>query len=325
MKKVLARGRVLGNANSEFARMLESDGDIKTFTLKSGKQVEFVKTVILSGEIESKTFVDTSVNGRDQTMLSRESVNDISRTIKLQQFFPAIGREVKGRIEILDGTRRRAACIYNNAKFEILVTKDDIELADARQLAKDIQTAREHSLRELGKRLELTYGTSITKEEIARAEDISSAKVTRAFQAASVPDEMISVFPVINDISIADYQYLLKLSEEANNKKMSVKELMEKVRQKLMTLPDYPTLDKSRILAVLREESKAFTNKPTKTIKTEKLKDFTDRNQFARKKTDSKKRLVIYEFSRVSNEIQLEIDEAIRRILEKTSSTEINK
>ncbi|EEN2149378.1 ParB/RepB/Spo0J family partition protein, partial [Salmonella enterica] len=225
MKKVLARGRVLGNSNSEFARMLEGDGDVKTFTLKSGKQAKFVKTVVLSGEIESKTFVDASVNGRDQAMLSRESVTDISRTIKLQQFFPAIGREVNGRIEILDGTRRRAACIYNNVKFEILVTKDDIDLADARQLAKDIQTAREHSLRELGKRLEVTYGTSMTKEEIALAENISSAKVTRAFQAASVPDEMISVFPIINDISLSDYQFLLKLSEEANHKKTSVKEL----------------------------------------------------------------------------------------------------
>ncbi|EIL09680.1 partitioning protein B, partial [Escherichia coli O103:H25 str. CVM9340] len=28
MKKVLARGRVLGNSNSEFARMLEGDGEI---------------------------------------------------------------------------------------------------------------------------------------------------------------------------------------------------------------------------------------------------------------------------------------------------------
>ncbi|EQB6073648.1 chromosome partitioning protein ParB, partial [Escherichia coli] len=55
MRKVLARGRVLGNSNSEFARMLESDGDVKTFTLKSGKQAKFVKTVVLSGEIESKT------------------------------------------------------------------------------------------------------------------------------------------------------------------------------------------------------------------------------------------------------------------------------
>ncbi|MCK2182226.1 ParB/RepB/Spo0J family partition protein [Hafnia paralvei] len=325
MKKVLARGRVLGNSNSEFARMLEGDGDAKTFTLKSGKQAKFVKTVVLSGEIESKTFVDTSVNGRDQAMLSRESVSDISRTIKLQQFFPAIGREVNGRIEILDGTRRRAACLYNNVKFEILVTKDDIDLTDARQLAKDIQTAREHSLRELGKRLAVTYGSSMTKEEIALAENISSAKVTRAFQAASVPDEMISVFPVINDISLSDYQFLLKLSEEANYKKMPVKELMEKVRQKLMTLPDYPSIDKSKILAVLRAESKELTSRPTKTIETEKLRDFADRNQFARKKTDSKKRLVVYEFSRISNEVQSEIDEAIRRILEKLPSSGDNE
>lgn len=40
----------------------------------------------------------------------------ITRTIKLQQFFPAIGREVDGRIEVLDGTRRRAACIYNKIR-----------------------------------------------------------------------------------------------------------------------------------------------------------------------------------------------------------------
>ena len=317
MKKVLARGRVLGNSNSEFARMLEGDGEIKTFTLKSGKQAKFIKTVVLSGDIESKTFVDASVNGRDQTMLSRESVSDITRTIKLQQFFPAIGREVDGRIEVLDGTRRRAACIYNNVKFEILVTKDSIDIADARQLAKDIQTAREHSLRELGKRIEVTYGVSMTKEEIAQAESISPAKVTRAFQAASVPDEMISVFPVINDISLSDYQFLLKLSEKVTNKKMSVEEFMDRVRQKLMALPDYPTIEKSKILAVFRSEGKLLTDRPVKTVETEKLKEFSDRNQFARKKTDPRKRLVVYEFSRISNEVQLEIDEAIKNILRK--------
>ncbi len=41
------------------------------------------------------------------------------------------------------------------------------------------------------------------------------------------------------------------------------------------------------------------------------------RNQFARKKTDPRKRLVVYEFSRISNEVQLEIDEAIKNILRK--------
>ncbi|WP_000322257.1 ParB family protein, partial [Escherichia coli] len=171
-------------------------------------------------------------------------------------------------------------------KFEILVTKDDIELSDARQLAKDIQTAREHSLRELGKRLEVTYGTSMTKEEIAQAENLSPAKVTRAFQAAAVPDEMVAVFPVINDISLSDYHFLLKLAEEANNKQRSVTELMEKVQHRLKTMPDYPAIDKSKILAVIRAESKSLIVRPTRTVQTEKLREFSDRNQFARKKID---------------------------------------
>ncbi|EDV5330013.1 chromosome partitioning protein ParB, partial [Salmonella enterica subsp. enterica serovar Oranienburg] len=62
---------------------------------------------------------------------------------------------------------------------------------------------------------------------------------------------------------------------------------------------------------------KSLTARPTSTIQTEKLREFSDRNQFARKKTDSKKRLVVYEFSRISAETQSEIDEAIKRILEK--------
>ncbi|MGP4131779.1 ParB N-terminal domain-containing protein [Pantoea tagorei] len=83
-------------------------------------------------DIEAQTYVDAAVNGRDQAFLTPESVSDISRTIKLQQFFPAIGREVNGRIEVLDGSRRRAACLYNGTPFEVLVTKDDLSLSDAR-------------------------------------------------------------------------------------------------------------------------------------------------------------------------------------------------
>lgn len=86
MKKIVSRGRVLGKNSSEFARMLEGSEGTKTFTLKSGRQAKFLLTVVLSGEIESRTFVDPAVNGRDQSLLTPESVSDISRTIKLQQF-----------------------------------------------------------------------------------------------------------------------------------------------------------------------------------------------------------------------------------------------
>lgn len=321
MKNVIARGRVLGNSSSEFARMLEGEGNSRTFILKSGKQAKFVSTIVLAGDIESKTFVDSTVNGRDQSMLTQESVSDISRTIKLQQFFPAIGREINGKIEILDGTRRRAACIYNQAKFEMLVTKDEISIADARQLAIDIQTAREHSLRELGKRFEVMYGNGMTKEQIARAENISPAKVTRAFQAAAVPDGMIAVFPVINDISIADYQLLLQVAEDARSKGLSIDELMESV-QKRMSDTDTTALDKKAILAIIKAEGKSLKPAKVKEVETEKLGEFADRHQYARKKTDPKKRLVVYEFSRMSPTIQAEIDNAIKKIMQKTSANE---
>ncbi|HBA9100668.1 TPA: ParB/RepB/Spo0J family partition protein [Escherichia coli] len=316
MKNIVSRGRVLGRSNSEFARMLEGNEGSKTFTLKSGRQAKFTHTVIMSGEIESRTFVDPAVNGRDQSLLTPESVSDISRTIKLQQFFPAIGREVDGRIEILDGTRRRAACIFNQTKFEILITKDEISLDDARQLAIDIQTAREHTLRELGKRFEIMYDKGMTKEEIARAENISPAKVTRAFQAAAVPDEMIAVFPAVNELSLTDYQALLQIAEDAKTKGVSVSELAEKVSSRIAEY-ESTNVDKTKIMAIYKDESRNLKPTPVKSVETEKLREFSDRRQYARKKTDAKKRLVIYEFARIPPTVQAELDEAIKKIMDK--------
>lgn len=319
MKKIVSRGRILGKGSSEFARMLEGGEGTKTFTLKSGRQATFLLTVVLSGEIESRTFVDPAVNGRDQSLLTPESVSDISRTIKLQQFFPAIGRMVGDCIEVLDGSRRRASCIFNETKLEILVTKDEISLEDARQLAIDIQTAREHTLRELGKRFGVMYGKGMTKEEIARAENISPAKVTRAFQAAAVPDEMIGVFPVARDLSLADYQLLLQIAEDANAKGVPIAELVEPVRERIAETEGAQE-DKAKIMAIFKAESKSLKTAPVKSVAMEKLREFSDRRQYARKKTDPKKRMVIYEFARIPSEVQSEIDEAIKQILEKMSA-----
>lgn len=132
---------------------------------------------------------------------------------------------------MLDGSRRRAACIFSGAKFEILVTEDEISLEDARQLAKDIQTAREHTLREIGQRYQFMYANGMSKDEIARVEDVSPASVSRAFQAASVPAEMVELFPVINELSLADYQLLLKISEDLDSKGVPLSDLLGKFRQ----------------------------------------------------------------------------------------------
>jgi len=320
MKKEMVKlGRQLGN--SSFSKMMSESDSERVFTLKSGAQARFVLTKFLHDDIEAQTFVDAAVNGRDQAFLTRESVSDISRTIRLQQFFPAIGREVDGRTEILDGSRRRAACLYNGTAFEVLVTRDALSLSDARQLAADIQTAREHTLRELGKRLKLMYPADMNQSDIAAAEGLSAAKVTRAFQAAAVPEEIIAVFPSIIELSISDYQILLEVTERARTRGISTEELTGHVRARIESDAHYDRGDptyKAKIISYFRAESaEPKKGSAGKKVVTEKLAEFADKKQFARKKTDSDKRVVTYEFSRLSAACQAELDAAVRSVIER--------
>lgn len=320
MKKEMVKlGRQLGN--SSFSKMMSESDSERVFTLKSGAQARFVLTKFLHDDIEAQTFVDAAVNGRDQAFLTRESVSDISRTIRLQQFFPAIGREVDGRTEILDGSRRRAACLYNGTAFEVLVTRDALSISDARQLAADIQTAREHTLRELGKRLKLMYPADMNQSDIAAAEGLSAAKVTRAFQAAAVPEEIIAVFPSVSELSISDYQILLEVTERARTRGISTEELTGHVRARIESDAHYDRGDptyKAKIISYFRAESaEPKKGSAGKKVVTEKLAEFADKKQFARKKTDSDKRMVTYEFSRLSAACQAELDAAVRSVIER--------
>ena len=325
MTKVMKKmGRTLGNSN--FSKMLSEREGERVFVLKSGKEARFVLTKILHDDIEAQTYIDSSVNGRDQSLLTPESISDIARTITLQQFFPAIGREVDNRIEILDGSRRRAACLFNGMPFEVLVTKDELDISDARQLAVDIQTAKEHTLRELGKRLKVMSDNGMSQTEIAKAEGISPAKITRAFQAAAVPDEMIAVFPSLSDLTIPDYQLLLEIAEQAKSKQVDVLEVVEGVRARIEKDGTYDVLDplnKTKIIGFFKAESNGLkAPRNTKKAVVEKLAEFSDKKQFARKKTDAEKRLITYEFSRIPAKYHLELDAAIKSVMEKLQKDE---
>lgn len=320
MTKVMKKmGRTLGNSN--FSKMLSEREGERVFVLKSGKEARFVLTKILHDDIEAQTYIDSSVNGRDQSLLTPESISDIARTITLQQFFPAIGREVDNRIEIMDGSRRRAACLLNGMPFEVLVTKDELDISDARQLAMDIQTAKEHTLRELGKRLQLMYDNGMSQSDIAKAEGISAAKVSRAFQAAAVPDEMIAVFPSLSDLAIPDYQLLLEIAEQAKSKQVDVLEVVDGVRAKIEKDGTYDAqdpLNKTKIIGFFKAESKGLkASRDIKKAVVEKLAEFSDKKQFARKKTDAEKRLITYEFSRIPAKYHQELDAAIKSVMDK--------
>ncbi|PHM51872.1 ParB family protein [Xenorhabdus hominickii] len=305
-------------AGKSFVSSVETS---QRFTLASGHKVMFHIETIPAEQIATRTYVDQTINGRDQNALSPESLEDITRTLPLQQFFPLIGREVNGRIEILDGSRRRAAALICNVGLRVMFTRSEISPEDARQLAADIQTAKEHNIREVGIRLLALRESGMSQKEIAESTRISPTKVTRAIQAASVPDELLSVFPIQSELTYPDYKKLFTVAEIAGKKDSSLKELVADVAKEVEALHSeqklIPEDFKNEVIklfdkSISKLTAKPMTNKPV----TEALRTFDDRRVYARKKTNAKERKVSYEFSRISKDVQDKIDEAIRTIIE---------
>ncbi|MCZ5415089.1 hypothetical protein O5553_26805 [Escherichia coli] len=103
------------------------------------------------------------------------------------------------------------------------------------------------------------------------------------------------------------------MAEDAKTKGVSMSELAEKVSSRIAE-HESTNVDKTKIMAIYKDESKNLKPAPVKSVETEKLREFSDRRQYARKKTDAKKRLVIYEFARIPPTVQVEIDEAIKKL-----------
>ncbi|HGN0870309.1 ParB family chromosome partitioning protein [Providencia alcalifaciens] len=296
----------------------EQEKHSQRFVLKSGKSALFYLEHIPAEELADKTFVRFSVNGRDQNALTPESLVDITRTIKLQQFFPAIGFRQNGKIEILDGSRRRAAALLCNVGLTILVTDLEISSDDARQLASDIQTAKEHNLREIGLRLLQLRDKGMSQKEIALYENLSAAKVTRAIQAASVPEYLVSLFPVQAELSYSDYKFLLKIESLIITKDLQREKIVQDTNERIDALIDKRQITsdelKKVILDVLKDITENFaSNKKQNGTIISPLWAFDDKNTYARKRI--KDRGFSYEFNRVPKQLQDELDKVITSLM----------
>ena len=81
--------------------------------------------------------------------------------------------------------------ILENVGLRVLVTDQEISVQEAQNLAKDVQTAlqAEHSRNKV-LRLMRMKNDGMSQKDIAAKEGLSQAKVTRALQAASAPEEL---------------------------------------------------------------------------------------------------------------------------------------
>lgn len=286
------------------------------FTLASGKTALFHLIYVGASELEKNTFVQFETNGRDQTALTKESLKDILQTIHLQQFYPAIGRRHGDAIEILDGSRRRASALIKQVGLNILVTDDEVSVTDARNLAATIQTAKEHNLREQGLRFLKFREAGISQKEIAISENLSEAKVSRAMQAASVPQDMLSLFPVQSELTFPDYKFLLGVKAALADKDIPLERFIEALATLAkddLSLSSQQAADetKDHLIYLARQVLSEFLNQPAKErVVTQKIWEFDDKDRFARKKI--KGRTFSYEFNRLPKELQDKIDAAIR-------------
>ncbi|WP_257979456.1 winged helix-turn-helix transcriptional regulator, partial [Vibrio parahaemolyticus] len=132
-----------------------------------------------------------------------DAISDSARllnSLEFQQFYPAVSRQIDGKIDVLDGSRRRAWFLLQGGRvktFRILVTQNEISVSDAKALAKQLQTAKEHNLREIGQQCIVIKSANeeITQAEIAKQVGLSQAGVSKAMKAASIDEKLVKLFP----------------------------------------------------------------------------------------------------------------------------------
>ncbi|PMM00503.1 chromosome partitioning protein ParB [Vibrio kanaloae] len=300
---------------------LESVGQKMVWQLASGITAAFIEVTLSYEQVKQNTAVTFDVNGRDQSLLTKESLVDLD-SLEFQQFYPAVGREIDGRIDVLDGSRRRAWFLLQEGKvasFRILVTHDDISTADAKALAKQLQTAKEHNLREIGLQCVAIKkaDNDITQAEIAQRVGLSQAGVSKAVKAAGVDEKLIQIFPDSNALSHPDYTLLSKVMKACEDKK-ALTNFLKKIATKLVNIQaEYSVKDqKDAIISVLKSELKVAESKQgSDKAEVTPLAQFDSKGMFARKKV--KGRNFSYEFGRLSKEVQQELDEAVLAVLNK--------
>jgi ParB family transcriptional regulator, chromosome partitioning protein len=164
--------------------------------------VAFELIKINAAEVKAKTQV-FSQNAREQAFLTEHALADILTTLKDRgQQYPAVGRWLEdGKIEVLDGSRRRMSCILADKDFLIYVAKG-INTEHAKFLSDVANAHKPLSLFERGKEMQalLDSGKVTDQKELAKYCQCSEALVSGALKAASLPMELLMAYPSVGEL-----------------------------------------------------------------------------------------------------------------------------
>ncbi len=312
----MAKGVSLGSVDRSRTSFPGRTPNGKKWLLSSGAEATFFEKDINYEDLEAKTFIDFEINGRWQDLLTTAVLARLS-SLDNQQFMPAIGIEHDdGRIEILDGSNRRAYILSKKGKIKslrALITKSKISKNDAKALAKEIRTGLEQCLYEIGMLAKPYEEQGKSQREIAKLIGFSQSKINKGLKTCSIPKEIITLFPSAYDLSWPDYQRLIEISE-----RLSLP----------LTVEQFKSLNKlSDIEKIINElssyaEPQKQTIKPAKKVATKIVSDLLKFEKGSRKKAEKQisadGKTTTYKFVRVGAEadaiIERKLQEAIKEI-----------
>ncbi|PMH43103.1 chromosome partitioning protein ParB [Vibrio sp. 10N.286.49.B3] len=164
--------------------------------------VSFELVKIPANQVEDKTLVFAQ-NAREQSFLNEHALADVLVTLRERgQQYPAVGRKTQdGKIEVLDGSRRRMSCILAEKDFLIYVA-DNINSEHAKFLSDVANAHKPLSLYEKGKEMQAKLDSSeaVDQKSLAKMFQCSEALVSGALKAAALPLELLQAYPNVSDL-----------------------------------------------------------------------------------------------------------------------------
>lgn len=115
---------------------------------------------------------------------------------------------------------------------------------------------------------------------------MSQAKVTRAIQYASVPNNIVTVFPVIAELSYLDYKALLDVTVNIKKNKLSIDGVVSCVRDESQNMDRNKLVAPDEMKLIIIKLFKDFSSNNIKKTAQEKqqvspLWNFKDKDSFA--------------------------------------------
>lgn len=350
VKRVLEEGAKKGiDSKNIFVDYLSTNGlsiaeSGILFPIRSGEQVIFDLVVVSADQVKDMTDVHPS-NERDPKALTEESLSDIIPSLSDNgNMFPAIGNKSAetGKLELMDGSRRRMSCIISGKPLRVYVARTNISLADARHISAISRKVKQHSYYEMGViRLDefnrTEDGVRVYKEKKELAVEIFGDDYTDSdyqtllsqLKFAEIPHVLISIIPDYNGLSVAMYNDMHKVSKAMSDYagkgdmtftkavgvfKKSLGESLDAVysnaqyglKKKQKTIVSLIKASWPEFVSVDNTAKKAFK-------KVEKLVEYEDPNKVARKVTTDKG--VQFEFKRISEDDLNKIQDYIVSLL----------